>query len=66
MRMRISAVHLLCARKHFLNDVKGWGAGAAFMIADNTKLEGLRTFNSESQSGVDKDERTVVQLVYKF
>ncbi len=52
--------------KAFLNDVKGWGAGAAFMIADNTKLEGLRTFNSESQSGVDKDERTVVQLVYKF
>ena len=49
-----------------LDDVKGWGVGAAFMIADNTKLEAMRTFNSEYQNGNDKDERTVVQIGYKF
>ncbi len=49
-----------------LDDVKGWGVGGAFMVADNTKLEALRTFNSEYQNGTDKEERTVVQLVYKF
>ncbi|MCI5837147.1 MAG: putative porin, partial [Veillonellaceae bacterium] len=51
----------------YLNNVKSWGVGAGVVVAENVKLEALRTFNSEKQDGTDlNDELTKVQVVYKF
>ena len=49
-----------------LDNIKGWSVGAAFMIADNTKLQGMYTFDNEDQNGKSYDDYSMVQLVYKF
>ncbi|MBS5917806.1 MAG: S-layer homology domain-containing protein [Negativicoccus succinicivorans] len=50
----------------YLDNTKSWGAGFGVVVAENVKLEGLRTFNAETQNGADLDDLTKVQLSYKF
>ncbi len=49
-----------------LDDVKAWGVGGGVVVAKNVKLEVTHVFDAEDQDGFDKDDRTVVQAVYKF
>ncbi|KGF06746.1 hypothetical protein HMPREF1633_16270, partial [Tissierellia bacterium S5-A11] len=51
---------------NYLDNTKSWGAGFGVVVAENVKLEGLRTFNAETQNGADLDDLTKVQLSYKF
>lgn len=52
----------------FMNDAKGWGVGADYMMAQNLKLTAYQTFNTEVKStGNDMDEEfTRVQVSYSF
>ena len=50
----------------YLNNTESWGAGFGVVVAENVKLEGLRTFSAETKDGADLDDLTKVQLSYKF
>ncbi|ETI87406.1 MAG: hypothetical protein Q612_NSC00220G0001, partial [Negativicoccus succinicivorans DORA_17_25] len=50
----------------YLNNTESWGAGFGVVVAENVKLEGLRTFSAETKDGADLDDLTKVQLTYKF
>ena len=54
------------SNRNVTDNIKGWSVGGAFMIADNTKLEGMYTFDNEDQNGKSYDDYSLVQLVYKF
>ena len=49
----------------YLNNTESWGAGFGVVVAENVKLEGLRTFSAETKDGADLDDLTKVQLTYK-
>ena len=50
----------------YLNNTESWAAGFGVVVAENVKLEGLRTFSAETKDGADLDDLTKVQLSYKF
>ena len=50
----------------YLNNTESWAAGFGVVVAENVKLEGLRTFSAETKDGADLDDLTKVQLTYKF
>ncbi|WP_459540878.1 S-layer homology domain-containing protein [Negativicoccus succinicivorans] len=50
----------------YLNNTESWAAGFGVVVAENVKLEGIRTFSAETKDGVDLDDLTKVQLSYKF
>ena len=50
----------------YLNNTESWGAGFGVVVAENVKLEGLRTFSAETKDGADLDDLTKVQLSYIF
>ena len=54
------------SNRNVTDNIKGWAVGGAFMIADNTKLEGMYAFDNEDQDGKSYDDYSLVQLVYKF
>ena len=50
----------------YMNNTESWAAGFGVVVAENVKLEGLRTFSAETKDGADLDDLTKVQLSYKF
>ncbi|MDU5400024.1 MAG: putative porin, partial [Negativicoccus succinicivorans] len=42
----------------YLNNTESWGAGFGVVVAENVKLEGLRTFSAETKDGADLDDLT--------
>ncbi|MDU5396376.1 MAG: hypothetical protein E6102_06515, partial [Negativicoccus succinicivorans] len=50
----------------YLSNTESWAAGFGVVVAENVKLEGIRTFSAETKDGADLDDLTKVQLSYKF